>query len=40
MSLPLEAEFVEAAQSVESAVSYSFFGGDVICVVTTISVDL
>ena len=40
MSLPLQAEFVEAAQSVESAVAYCFFGGGVFGVVRAFAVDL
>ena len=40
MSFPLQAEFMEAAQSVESAVTNCFFGGGVFGVVKAIAVDL
>ena len=40
MSLPLQTEFMEAAQSVEYVVSYCFFGGGVFGVVKTFTVDL
>ena len=40
MSFPLQAEFFEAKESVESVVTYCFFGGGVIGVIRAFAPDV